>query len=314
MTYPFIPAYHYSAGHNLPLSRIVIHGTVSATRPGGAREVATYFQSPNSGGSTQYIVDPGEIIQAAADDTICWHAPPNINSLGVEFCDWVNWAQGNGKTVADLDSFWTGKTQADFDARWSLPAWDQMLRLGAGLVHALAVEYSVPITRISVADLLAGRHGLCGHVDVSQAWHQTDHSDPGLSFPWATFIDYILAIGLPPVITHPPVVVAPTVGVLAVDGGLGPATISRWQRVMGTPVDGAISTPSQLVSAVQQRLNARISAGLTVDGLGIAQDGRVYKTVGALQRYLGTYSDGILSLPSSACVKALQVRLNQNRF
>lgn len=101
---------------------------------------------------------------------------------------------------------------------------------------------------------------------------------------------------------------------LIVDGDLGPKTISRWQQVMGTYQDGIISTPSQLVSAVQRYLNTKIGAGLTVDGRGIAQDGRHYNTVAALQRYLGTYEDGVMSTPFSSVVRALQVRLNKGYF
>jgi hypothetical protein len=102
---------------------------------------------------------------------------------------------------------------------------------------------------------------------------------------------------------------------LVVDGMLGRKTITKWQEVMGTPADGIISTPSsELVRAVQKFLNARIGAGLVVDGAGIMQDGRRYYTVAALQRYLGTIDDGIMSVPVSRVVMALQRRLNQNRF
>lgn len=102
---------------------------------------------------------------------------------------------------------------------------------------------------------------------------------------------------------------------LLVDGKLGPLTISAWQRRMGTPVDGKISTPSVLVTAVQRYLNARINAGLRIDGIGIVQDGHTrYETTRALQRYLATTQDGVLSLPVSDCVRALQQRLNAGTF
>ncbi|WP_143194230.1 N-acetylmuramoyl-L-alanine amidase [Micromonospora sp. CB01531] len=105
-----------------------------------------------------------------------------------------------------------------------------------------------------------------------------------------------------------------TSGQLVVDGQLGPATITRWQQIMGTPVDGRITEPSALVKAVQRHLNAKVRASLVVDGAGICQDGRPYKTVRALQRYLGTEQDGIMSMPVSAVVKAVQRRLNSGRF
>jgi hypothetical protein len=115
-------------------------------------------------------------------------------------------------------------------------------------------------------------------------------------------------------------------GDLDVDGWLGSGTISEWQRIMGTPVDGVISRPSLLVEAVQEHLNAagaRDADGksLVVDGKGIQsnESGRypdapgTTATIEALQRYLGSSVDGYFSAPSSA-VKALQKRLNTGKF
>ena len=99
---------------------------------------------------------------------------------------------------------------------------------------------------------------------------------------------------------------------LAVDGRLGPNTISLWQQIMNTPVDGVISNPSDLVAAVQRHLNAH-GAHLRVDGKGLWQDGRKSNTNAALQAYLGTPADGVLFRPSPA-IEALQRRLNQGRF
>jgi len=111
----------------------------------------------------------------------------------------------------------------------------------------------------------------------------------------------------------PPVINPPDS--LIVDGSLGPKTISRWQRFMRTPVDGIISHPnSALVRAVQTRLKATVDRNLVIDGFGIEQNGHRYKTVGALQRYLGSPVDEIMSYPESLVVKALQRRLNENRF
>ncbi|MDG4783239.1 hypothetical protein O7614_26620 [Micromonospora sp. WMMD961] len=100
---------------------------------------------------------------------------------------------------------------------------------------------------------------------------------------------------------------------LVVDGKLGPATIKRWQQIMGTEADGVISKPSALVKAVQRHLNAH-GARLVVDGDGIRQDGRRYQTARYLQRYLGVPVDGLLSTPVSNTVKALQKRLNTGKF
>lgn len=101
---------------------------------------------------------------------------------------------------------------------------------------------------------------------------------------------------------------------LVLDGDLGPKTIRRWQQVMGTKVDGVISDPSELVKAVQRRLKATVDSSLVVDGRGIVQNGKPYKTVGALQRYLKSPVDMRISPNRSQVILALQRRLNENRF
>jgi hypothetical protein len=83
---------------------------------------------------------------------------------------------------------------------------------------------------------------------------------------------------------------------------------------MGTPVDGVISETSELVMAVQRHLNNQIKAALTVDGKGIRQDNKVYKTVRALQKYFWTTQDGRMSVPVSDVVKKIQAQLNKNTF
>ncbi|MDY4677575.1 MAG: N-acetylmuramoyl-L-alanine amidase [Bifidobacterium tsurumiense] len=113
---------------------------------------------------------------------------------------------------------------------------------------------------------------------------------------------------------------APASNALVVDGNCGPATVSKWQQVMGTTVDGVISGQvvpsgnyarpnlfsvsyggfgSQLIRAVQARL------GLEQDGLlGPA-------TIRAIQAHLGVAQDASFG---PATVSALQTRVNENRF
>ncbi len=47
---------------------------------------------------------------------------------------------------------------------------------------------------------------------------------------------------------------------IAEDGVRGAETITRWQQVMGTPVDGTISKPSALIKADQSYLNSVVAA------------------------------------------------------
>lgn len=113
---------------------------------------------------------------------------------------------------------------------------------------------------------------------------------------------------------------------LAEDGSLGPATIARWQEVMGTPIDGVISRPSHLVSFTQVMLNLYVApehqhtvntqGQLTVDGLLGPATWRVFQILlwNWCDKYRGgrtvaQYCDGD---PGPLTIKALQWCLNNS--
>ena len=54
-------------------------------------------------------------------------------------------------------------------------------------------KYSIPPVHLTVAQLKAGRKGFVGHVDVSNAYHQSDHDDPGPNFPWDYYLGLVRA-------------------------------------------------------------------------------------------------------------------------
>lgn len=179
----FIQAYHHSAGSNLTPTRVVIHSTCpemgypKASAAGRAVSTARYFQSSGSGGSAHYVVDVAETVQCLKENVIAWHAPPSGKSLGVEIC-----SDGGSKT-----SFRNPRV-AYTRAQWLSPqVWPAVLR-AAALTRQLCQKYSIPMVKLSASDLKAGRKGICGHVDVSNAWHQSNHDDPGPDFPWAEFM------------------------------------------------------------------------------------------------------------------------------
>lgn len=169
--FPFIQAAHHGGAVNLPVTRIVIHATVSPCRRGQARATAAYFQTTTRSASAHYVVDPGEIVQCLSEATIGYHAPPNAHSIGVELCD----------------------PQAGDPARWADPEHTAMLTRAADLVRTLTAKHRLPVVRLTPADLLAGKSGICGHVDVTNAWHQTTHVDPGIAFPWDRFLAMVRA-------------------------------------------------------------------------------------------------------------------------
>lgn len=164
------PAKFYGGEQRSPFKRIVIHCTVSPTERGGARNVARYFrQTVTRPSSCHYIVDPFEAVQVVGDHTVAFHAPPNGGldggTIGVELCD----------------------PQSGPADRWFDELHQRMLRRAARLVARLALAYDVPIEKLGPRDLVGGARGICGHVDVSYAWRQTSHTDPGDAFPWGLF-------------------------------------------------------------------------------------------------------------------------------
>jgi N-acetyl-anhydromuramyl-L-alanine amidase AmpD len=161
---PFIPA-RWSGGAQGP-RMIVMHGTVSPCVKGGARTIAQYFATTERKASAHYTVDPGEIIQSVGDHTVAYHCGHNQDSIGVELCD----------------------PQIGDPARWGDVNHTVMLARAAKLVARLCLAYGIPVVRVSVADLKAGKHGICGHADMSLAFRQSTHVDPGTAFPWTDFM------------------------------------------------------------------------------------------------------------------------------
>lgn len=301
-------AAHVSAGSNLPVTRIVIHATCpdvgfpAASAHGSASGTARYFGQQSSGGSAHYVEGIDAEEHCVADNAIAWHAPPNPGTIGVEIT-----ADGG-----DASAYGAHPERAYTRAQWLSPqVWPAVVR-AAARVAELCARFGVPAVLLSVADVRAGHRGICGHVTVSQAFGQTDHTDPGPNFPWAEFMALVTGHTStapsrgetrPPLVAPKPAPApASASGSLKADGVLGAQTIRRLQEVLGTPVDGVI-TPgnSSVVRTMQQRL------GVTADG----DWGPL--TTRALQKHYGTPVDGVLSHPSTV-IAALQRALNAGRF
>ncbi|EME14815.1 peptidoglycan recognition protein family protein [Rhodococcus triatomae] len=88
-------------------------------------------------------------------------------------------------------------------ARQSRDEWlsysGQINKLAEMLAHYCR-QYGIPPVKISAADLRAGRKGICGHAEISQAWGEVNHTDPGPNFPWDVVIAKTAALvnGTPP--------------------------------------------------------------------------------------------------------------------
>lgn len=166
------PPFRYTPGSNKPISRIVIHSTVSPCVPGGARSICSYFRSNSAKGSAHYVIDPAEIVQAAYDSVIAWHAPPNQHSIGNEMCD----IPGPVPDEPRGSARWKALRRA---WRWIKPNQQRMLRKTARLTAQQCLAFDIPIRFLKVDDLRQGKHGITTHANVSLAFGESTHWDPG---------------------------------------------------------------------------------------------------------------------------------------
>jgi hypothetical protein len=74
-----------------------------------------------------------------------------------------------------------------------------MLRLSAGLVAELLQKYDLPAEFLSPDELRAGKRGITTHANVSKAFGQTTHTDPGPDFPIGWYMDRVRENLAPPV-------------------------------------------------------------------------------------------------------------------
>lgn len=166
------PAAHTSEGPNLPASRVVIHSTVSPCVAGGRHDVARYFRSEAAGGSAHYVTDPVGVVQVVGDHTIAWHAPPNPHSFGIEMCDIPGPLPGDRFVAA----VWKAARRT---WRWRRPEQQAMLHVTAYLTAELCGAYNIPARFIGPRQLRKGLQGVTTHNNVSRAWGQSTHWDPG---------------------------------------------------------------------------------------------------------------------------------------
>ena len=127
--------------------------------------------------SYHYVFDTDGIFPVVPDDKRANHAGGgNENGLGA--C-----IPGTARQTRD---------------QWFDEVTSQYLERCAEWLADKHLEYGIPLRKILPEDLVAGRKGVCGHVDVSNAFHKSDHTDPGTSFPWAWVITRANHLVAPP--------------------------------------------------------------------------------------------------------------------
>lgn len=147
---------------------ICIHVTVNT--PGTPAENVANYQIRSESGSYHELVDTGANVLIENTD------------------DWLSWSAGpKGNWCALHRSFVMRGTESQ--AEWR--KYDAMLRAGAQRDAQWAKKYNIPVVKLTPAELRAGKRGFCGHHDVSLAWGESDHVDPGAGFPWDYYLQLV---------------------------------------------------------------------------------------------------------------------------
>ena len=173
MPYRFVESPNKTETSGRTLDVVVMHTMEIAERPDAAEICARWFKTPVSRVSAHYCVDADSVIQCVREKDVAWHARGgNTTSIGVELAGFASQ---------------TGRDWAD---RYSAA----VLERAASLVADICRRRRIPVRWLLAYDLLAGRRGLTGHDEVSEAFKQSDHWDPGDGFPVEAFVDRVRAL------------------------------------------------------------------------------------------------------------------------
>ena len=161
-------AVHTSGARSAGLVRyVVLHDTEGDT----ARGAAEYFTHPESGGSSNLVVDDHECYRVLDDLLIPWGAPPlNTSGFHIEQAGYAAWSRAqwleHGPTI-------------------SRAAFKASLR---------CTRFRIPARVLNVAQLRAdfAKHepggGIVTHATVSAAFAESTHTDPGHGYPIDVFL------------------------------------------------------------------------------------------------------------------------------
>lgn len=158
---------------------LVVHTMETPKKPKTARGVAAWFAGPNAPeASAHYCIDAAEIIQSVPEDVVAW-AAPGANRRGIHL----------------EHAGFASQTPAQWDDDYSRA----VLLRSAELAADICRRYEIPIIKLDPEDLRAGLRGLCGHVDITNAFNNgKGHTDPGGSFPWSQYLRLISPVDTTP--------------------------------------------------------------------------------------------------------------------
>lgn len=137
--------------------------------PGTAESLGLYLKRPDVQASYHKAVDRnGDVCRMLMDADRAWAAGNVGNNEGLHICA-LGWAAQSREEWLDFPQ--------------------QLEQIGKEIAIWCKQE-GIPADKLDSAQLVGGTWGVAGHGDVAQAWHDTDHTDPGAGFPY----DFVLNV------------------------------------------------------------------------------------------------------------------------
>jgi hypothetical protein len=193
---PFIKARWFTPATKRAIDWIVIHDMEMPEKGDTAEACARMFSTTDRQASAHYTVDSDSIVNCVHDHDIAWHAPgANHNGIGIEHAGYARQTTGE----------------------WDDPYSRAMLTVSAALTAELCLKYGLPHVFVPAQGILRGLRGFTTHWEVSKAFKQSDHTDPGPNFPMAHYLDLVHGTVGPAAIPQEvrPVVNAPVIAVMS---------------------------------------------------------------------------------------------------
>lgn len=156
---------------------IVIHSMEAPEKGETAENVARFFQNPGKKEngedrkvSAHLCLDNNSIVQCVFDNDIAFAAPgANQDGLQLELAGFAR------------------QTRDD----WMDPFSILVLENAANATAQYCIKYDIPIRHLTNDELRTGQKGIVGHVQVSEVFKESDHTDPGEGFPWDHFLERV---------------------------------------------------------------------------------------------------------------------------
>jgi len=182
MAAPYVgPPKSYTKGRSRDVQYVVIHTTEGSEGPNSAEDGVAYDKRRTDGTSTHLFGDQNSVLKEVHYYDRAHAARFHGNEIGIQF------------EICGV----AGQTSSQWDDAASRATLD----LAAREIALICAEYSIPVRRLSVAEVRNAYYapvgqrpkGLCGHVDVTHAYPEDDgsHTDPGSNFPWERFMNMI---------------------------------------------------------------------------------------------------------------------------